>query len=150
LEDLEPKFRALKAFAEEMRKEIIEYEKYPASSLILDEVRYQQLIDLGFEAPSTIKKTNIKRKRANYQEYDDIFPLLQEYKSKYDSCVFPQCKEKQQNLEEKFLPLKSFIRRMQAQLVVYRKNPASSWLDEDKYNQLMDLGFPVPRRTTTK
>jgi hypothetical protein len=84
------------------------------------------------------------------QEWNDGFALLQEYKAKYKSCIFPRSKEKQQNLEEKLLPLKSFIRRMRHQVVMYRKNPASYMFDEDKYNRLMDLGLEDPRIMKTK
>jgi hypothetical protein len=110
---------------------------------MLDEDKYNQLMNLGLEVS---RRRKIKeRKGAADQEWNDRFALLQEYKAKYKICIIPCSKEKEQNLEEKFLPLKSFIRRMRDQVVVYRKNPASSVLDEDKYNQLMNLGLEDKR-----
>jgi hypothetical protein len=144
---LEEKFLPLESFIQRMRYQLMVYRKNPVSYK-LDQDKYNRLMDLGLEVPR--RRNTREQYGAADQEWNDRFALLQEYKAKYKSCIFSHSKEKLQNLEEKFLPLKNFIIRMKYQSVLYRKNPASSMLDEDNYNQLYDLGLEVPRRMMTK
>jgi hypothetical protein len=126
-QNLKEKCLPLEFFLRRRQYQIVAYRNDPVFSELDEDNKYNRLMDLDFAVD---------------QEWYDTFALLvQEYKTKYDSCIFPQSKEKLQNLEAKCLPLKLFVFRMRKEVVAYRINPTFSKLDEDKYGRLMNVGL---------
>jgi hypothetical protein len=152
VEKLEEKFRGLRPYISQMRRQVKRYKDNPASSKVLDEDKDKQLLDLEievkgyptFDAGESCDPVTPDEQAEGEKEWQVGFALLQEYKEKYNTCSIPRQLD---NLEDKFKQLAAFLRETRKQIKLYIEDPVySSFLNEDKYNQLKDLGVQSSKR----